>query len=355
MADTVQNVAHFVPTGIADQLEELGAEVVVEFDDALSHGPSREDPKKHRSKRLDYWRQLYEKAVGDAEEAEDAVSELSSSFLSAEQIGSKATQYVDDRRLVIWTTPTFADRLFVWFCFDAMRKVDVPANRIATAEPQIPTSAEEEGYFALRDLEVDEIVEGFDNLIYPKEIYAQAGAQLWQTFTEASPRQFAISIAHTEKFFPEIGTIGENYGWMFPVCDGEDAERMQLSAFDELLLGTLTSDDWTTPFEVLGSEFIEQFHFIDDLVVAARLVDWARTNENAPYVEHRDTGDDRLFDRNAYRLTDRGEKLVEEGLDEDDNPPVFEIGDNRIYAGPEPWVKVIEGENWWFDRFDREG
>ncbi|MFB6351222.1 MAG: DUF1835 domain-containing protein, partial [Bradymonadaceae bacterium] len=183
MADTIQNVAHFVPSGVAGMLEELGAEVIVECHDTLSHGPSRRDPKKHRDKRLAYWRGLYERVLGEeaGETVDGAVEELENSYLSAEQIGSKIDQYVEDRRIVIWTTPTLEDRLFMWLCFDAIQGVDVPANRIATAEPQFAASADEEEYFSLRDLEVDELIEGFDDLVYPKEIYIQAGATLWQS------------------------------------------------------------------------------------------------------------------------------------------------------------------------------
>ncbi len=351
--DTVQNVAHFVPPGQADRLEELGAEVVVEFGDTLTHGPSREDPKDHRERRLDYWRRVYETLLDGDGRVDEATDELASGYLSAEQLGSKAEQYADRRRLVVWTTPTFADRLFLWMCFDAFQKAGIAANRIATAEPQRPVSPDEREYFALRDLEADEVVEGFDNLIYPKEVYVQAGAQLWQTFSTGSPRQFAISIAHTEKFFPEIGTIGENYGAMFPVVDGEQAETIELSALDRTLLGVLDDDQWTTAFDVLGSEFVEQFHFVDDPAVGARLVEWAEADEESPYLEWRATDEDRIFERRAFRLTERGRRLLREGIDAEDELPVFEVGDCRIYAGPEPWVKVIEGEDWWFARRER--
>lgn len=180
MADTIQNVAHFTPSGVAGMLEELGAEVVVECGDTLSHGPARQNPKKHREKRLAYWRQLYRRVLGGEDESsvDEAVAELEDSYLSAEQIGSKIDQYVEDRRIVIWSTPTLEDRLFLWLCFDAVQGVDVPANRIATAEPQFAVGPDEEEYFSLRDLEVDELVEGFDDRVYPKEIYIQAGAQL---------------------------------------------------------------------------------------------------------------------------------------------------------------------------------
>lgn len=356
MADTIQNVAHFVPAGVAGLLEDLDAEVVVECNDTLSHGPSRREPKAHRDVRLAYWRGLYERVLADEPDGtvDAAIDELEESYLSAEQIGSKIDQYVEDRRIVIWSTPTLEDRLFMWLCFDAVQGVDIPANRVATAEPQIPiTPGDEENYFSLRDLEVEELLEGFEDLVYPKEIYIQAGAQLWQSFGSASPRQFAISMPHTEKFFPNITAIGGDYGSMFPTVEGEGAETMHPSAFDRELLDLLSEDEWRTPFEVLVGEFVDDFHFVDDLAMAARLQQWADHADEAPYVESRPHEDPAgMFERTEYRLTERGRSLIEEGVGDEDSAPVLELGNCRIYAGPTPWVRVIEGEHWWFERFE---
>jgi len=354
MADTIQNVAHFVPSGVSGMLEELGAEVVVECNDTLSHGPARQDPKKHRERRLAYWRELYASALdGDEDEADRAVAELEESYLSAEQIGSKIDQYVEDRRIIIWTTPTFEDRLFLWLCFDAVQGVDVPASRVATAEPQRPVAPEADEYFSLRDLEVDELVEGFDDRVYPKEIYIQAGAQLWQTYGSASPRQFAISVGHTEKFFPNIATIAEDYGAMFPTVEGEGSEQLWPSAFDRQLLEALSRNEWRMPFNLLVGEVVEQFHFVDDLAMVARFQAWADAAEEAPYVESRPVDEPAgVFERREYRLAERGEAVLEEGFGQEDDSPVMEMGNCRIYAGPTPWVRVVEGDHWWFDRFE---
>ena len=353
MTDTIQNVAHFAPAGIREKLEDLGAEVVIEYRDVLSHGPSRYEPKKHRESRLSYWRSLYRQVLGDAEsgDIDEAVAELENSYLSSEQLGSKMVQHADERRIVFWTTPTFEDRLFLWMGFHAFRETDVAVNRIATAEAQAPVPPEDDDFFALRDLEIEELVEGFDEIVYPEEIYVQAGAQLWQVFSSESPRKFAISIPHTEKFFPNIGIIAENYGSMFPVARGKDASGYELSEFDSELLGTLSPERWQTAFDVLGAEFVERFHFVDDLAIAARLASWADYAEEAPYVESRPVDDPpSIFEGREYRLAERGSELLEKGFSEDDSAPIIELGDCRIYAGAEPWVKVIDGEHWYFER-----
>lgn len=357
MTDTIDNVAHVAPAAIADRLEELGAETIVECHDVLSHGPSRDDPKDHREARIDYWEGLYRRVLGSKEgetEAFDrALASLKDSYLSTEQLGSIARHLADQHRLVVWTTPTLQDRLALWMVFEACQQADVPARRIATAEPKFP-STWGEGYRPLRDLEHSDLLDGFEDIFYPEELYVDAGAQLWQTFASASPRKFAISLSHTEKFFPEIETLGEEYGVLFPRRRGEHSERMWLSSLDTALLGTLERGQWRTTFEVLGAEALQTFHFVDDLATAARLHDWADEAESPPYVRVRDSGRDGLFDAREFTLTERGERLLDEGFEPFDSAPIAEIGSARIHAGPQPWVRVVEDEYWWFERFERD-
>lgn len=354
MADTFQNVVHVVPAGVAERLRELGAEAFVEFPDTVSHGPSHDEPKRHRELRLAYWRELYQNSLGaDESTIDEAVAELEGGYLSAEQLGSVMAHHAGERRVVIWSTPAFEDRLFLWMAFEAARDAGISVDRLATAEPHVPVPPDDDDHYALRDLELEELAEGFDELVYPKEIYARTGADLWQTFASASPRKFAISVPHTEKFFPNIETIAEQYGWMFPVAEGEDSETLKLSRFDRELLGAVPSDDWRTPFDILGEPFVEDFHFVDDLAMAARLVDWSSAGDQGAYLERREEAEDGgPFQRFAFRRADGAERICDEGLLERDAPPVLRLGDCRIYAGAEPWTKVVDGEFWWFERFE---
>ena len=358
MTDTIESVAHVAPTVVADPLRELGAEHLIEFYDVLSHGPSRSDPKDHRGARLDHWRQLYRRVLADSDPEshntfEGALHELEESYLSTEQLGSVASNWADQRRLVVWTTPAFQDRLFMWMVFDALQQADISAERVATAEPRLP-SPDGEGHAPLRDMGPAELIGGFEEIFYPEDLYVDAGAQLWQTFTSASPRKFAISIPHTEKFFPNIETLGERYGWMFPVQHGEDSTCMWPSQFDAKLLGALDRGRWQTTLEVLGADFVERFHFVDDLAIAARLRDWADEAESTSYIRARESDRNDFFERREFTLTERGERLLEEGFEPFDDAPIWEIGSARAYAGDRPWVKVIEDEYWWFERFERD-
>lgn len=352
MVESFDEAAHVVPMGVGEQLEELGAEVVLEWPDNLAQGPASGEPREHRERRLDYWRGVYERAMpgADDDQISTALAELEDGYMSTEQIGSVVGHHAGERPVLIWSTPTFQDRLFLWACFDAVRSLGV--DDVATVEPQVRDPIRAEEYLPLRELEVAELAEGLDTVLYPEEVYREAGADLWQTFATGSPREFAISIPHTEKFFPNIVDIGERYGTMFPRAEGEAARRVQLSEYDAALLGRLSTDEWREPTAVLGEEIIGRFGFVDDVVHVARLVDWSEKSADSAYVDDRKTDREGPFGGMEFRLTDRGTEVVDEGFEEEVDAPVFELGASRIYAGPTPWVKVVEGEHWWFERWE---
>lgn len=360
MADTFDRVVHVAPTAIADELGELGAQSVVEFPDLLTHGPVSIDPKRHRKERLAYWRSLMEKVVGrpDTDAADQAMALFEGGYVSSEQVGSAAAQAAGDAQIVVWTTPTLEDRLFLWFCFEALVGQGVEAEQMATAEPRVRLNAsgEEEARFAsLRGLEPDELVAGYDELFYPKPIYVEAGANLWETFASASPRQIALSIPHTTKFFPEFDVFAEDYGRLFPVARGEGAERLELSALDTDLLSRLEVGQKQTAAEVIDAELGQRYAYLDDLALLARLCDWGNFETAEPYVTYEvDREADDVFERHAFGLTARGASLLEEGFEAGRTLPLFYVADSRLYAGQKPWVRRIVGGNWWFERFEPE-
>ncbi|QDG50028.1 DUF1835 domain-containing protein [Persicimonas caeni] len=358
MADQFENVTHVAPSTVGDMLAELGATSVVEFPDLLTHGPVAPKPKKHRKARLKYWRNLFDAVLADDSSGQiaGAMALLEDGYLTTEQIGSAAAHASSGGRIVVWTTPTFEDRLFLWFVFDALMQEGVPFERIATAEPRVelpPVGDEEPRFASLRSLEVDELASGFDELFYPELVYVEAGANLWETFCSVSPRQFAISIPHTAKFFPQFPVFAEDYGRLFPMVEGERAKRVQLSEFDRDLLERL-DETGRSGIELIDDVFAEKYAFLDDLVYLARLRAWSETDTDAPYVvaeANKDAED--VFEQFVYRISERGRELLEEGFEAGRKLPIFFVGDARLYAGKKPWVRVISGEHWWFERFDR--
>lgn len=357
MSEQINEVVHIAPATIAGELAELGAERVAEFPDLLTHGPVARDPKKHRKARLKYWRKLYRSILAGENTAsvDELMATLEDGYLSSEQLGSAANHMAKGDRIVVWTTPTFEDRLFLWMVFHALLEEGVEARRIATAEPQVVVSEETDDatrYASLRALETDELVRGYDDLFYPELVYIDAGANLWETFSSSSPRQFAISIPHTRKFFPAFDTFAEDYGNVFPESAGEGAQRLEVSQLDRALLERLAEQESATAHDIIDDELVERFAFLDELVFLGRLRAWSRADESDPYVEAEEHGDEEdVFAQYTYRITERGRGLLEEGFEAGRKLPIFYIGDARLYAGKKPWVKVVSGKYWWFERF----
>ena len=357
MSEQFDSVVHVAPSAISEALAELGASRVIEFPDLLTHGPVSSEPKRHRKIRLKYWRKLYERVLpGGGEQIEAAIGLLEDGYMSTEQLGSAACHSAGDDHIVIWTTPTYEDRLFLWFVFDALVEQGVSASQMATAEPRIEVLVgddEQTRYGALRSLELDEIAAGFDELFYPELVYVDAGANLWETFSSASPRQFAISIPHTTKFFPEFPVFAEDYGSLFPADRGRAGGRLDLSDLDADLLGRLDQQEWRTGRDVVDDTLIERYAFLDDLVFLGRLRDWEGADKDAPYVEARRVEEATdIFAQFEYRLTERGFSLLDEGFEPGRKLPIFFAADSRLYAGKKPWVRVVEGDYWWFERFE---
>src|SRR5699024_9320822 len=71
------------------------------------------------------------------EQIDAAMRPFEGGYLSAEQLGSAAGRAAAGGRIVIWTTPTLEDRLFLWFACRALLMEGVSVEQIAIAEPRV--------------------------------------------------------------------------------------------------------------------------------------------------------------------------------------------------------------------------
>lgn len=354
MIDPIHAVTHIAPASLAEPLREMGATSVVSWRDDLSHGPVCADPKRHRKIRLKYWRDLYQRVLPASHHVHlDAlIAPLSQGYLSSQQIGSAAAQAAGDGRIVVWTSPSWRDRLALWHVFDGLRGQGVPAKQLATA--QLATADDGEPQASLLDCSLDALVDAYDDLFYPVSLYVSTGADLWRNFASASPRQWAIAIPHTTKFFPGMPHFAALYGSFFPLAD-DTSDRLRLSDFDRALLTPLSHDSPRSTATLRQDPHVEDFSFLDPLVLASRLRAWSLIDDDNPYViaqphEHADD----LLEMFSFRLTDRGQDLLAHGCPPSRRLPMLQLGDSRLYAGKQPWVRVVDGDVWYFERFGRQ-
>jgi hypothetical protein len=357
MTDPIDDVTHLAPATIAEHLESLGAESIIGFDDILTQGPCYLDSDKHREQRLQHWETILTGIFDDEEDIEGYLSVFREGTLTVEQLVSKIQSASNDRRFVVWTTPTWEDRLFCWLAFYALDDAGIEPKRIATAEPRLARATDRQGYVPLKFLEPVELQAGFDDIFYPESIYIEAGARLWKTFVTTSPRQFAITIGHTLKFFPELESFADQYGAVFPNQLSETAERFELSQFDRALFKNFDVSDWRTCNEALTGDFITDYEHLTEMFIVSRIVQWGDEKslpEPAFRVRTRDSDSRDPYQRLEFRLTEIGNTFLNQGLESGNQAPMLWIGGSRSYTSTKPWVRVVEDDNWWFERFDPE-
>jgi hypothetical protein len=146
--------------------------------------------------------------------------------------------------------------------------------------------------------------------------------------------------------FPELGPLWLFLSAFFPRKTPQGGLR--LSRFDELLLRILSSE-WQTPVKVfihdspMGEELLPLGLCAGDLFMADRLARWAQHGES-PAVER--TAGPRPGSRmlsSAYRITERGLRLRERGLDQLTDAPPLPIAGTEAYASGAPWVLLEDG------------
>src|SRR5690554_427665 len=184
---TSERVVDLAPSVAAGVLESLGAESVISFPDLLTHGPVSSDSKRHRKERLKYLRDLYSSlypggAEADKSRVDALMRPLEKGYLTTEQLGSAAGRAAKGGRFVIWTTPTFEDRLFLWFACSALLEEGIAPDRIGIAEPQIllPSPIPARARYAnLSQLSEEDLEAELDEICYPGPIYLETAANLW--------------------------------------------------------------------------------------------------------------------------------------------------------------------------------
>lgn len=372
--ESSEPVVDLAPSVAGKILKGLGAKSVLTYPDILTHGPVSADSKRHRKERMKYLRAFYTSLFSGEPAAikaqvDEAMRPLEGGYLSAEQFGSAAGRLAKGGRFVVWTTPTFEDRLFLWFACSALLQEGISPARIGIAEPQLllpsPVAARAR-YANLSQLSDEDFEAEFDEIFYPEPIYTETAANLWETFASVSPRQLAVSVGHTRKFFPQFFVFIEDFANLFPRATGPAGRRrdrrarqaLGLSAFDHDLFSRLSDAKFCAAHEVLDEDFRQKYAFLGDHVALARLRQWGEARgEGEPYLHvepnpERAPGDTDPMVQFRYKLSAPGRALRDDGFEAGRKLPIFTTGNARTYAGTKPWVSVKDGWTWDFERFD---
>ncbi|WP_437893418.1 hypothetical protein [Sorangium sp. So ce124] len=172
---------------------------------------------------------------------------------------------------------------------------------------------------------------------------------LWESYVDENPVQFVDSCVRGVEGFPELASLWTLLSCFFPRKTAEGS--LHLSRFDEHTLALL-SIEWKTPLALVANESEMQmnlWHLLSctgDLFLPRRLGHWADHDssaavERAPGPKPPHAGYPMLSE--VYRLTERGTRLRDKGLDQLTDAPSLPIAGTEAYSASAPWVLLEDG------------
>lgn len=312
---------------VADRIASLGATNAVVDSDCLLVGPSRTGTSEHVLARQAWW----------------------GSFVDPISADNKTGLMV-----VVWVSSTnLRERVGLWRVCGRLHECGIPREDIVVVELDPPFRGLDARESAVPTWcsasKLDTLPARLSEARpWPRERYRRA-VRLWSQYTAADPRRLAQSCARGVEGFPELAALWALLSSFFPRRTADGALR--LSRFDELLM-TILSENWQTPLAVVsrdmrsGMDLWRMLSCTGDLFLPRRLEHWADHSlgafvERAPGPKPPDAGYPMLSE--VYRLTERGMRLRDKGLDQLTDAPSLPIAGTEAYSASAPWVLLEDG------------
>jgi hypothetical protein len=312
-------VAHVVHgDSVAGSQRLLGAGTLQVVRDLLTYGPCDADPERHVQLRLAHWQ---------------APSDRASEF----SLAATVSAWPAEQPIVVWATRAWSDQLFFWWTLDALARAHVQPSRVWWAEPVT--------YHPLAATGAAPPAELARALAQARPITPElvdAARELWLRFASPSPLSFDELRRAGSTAVPELASIAEPHGWWFPQFTNG---VLRLSEMDELLLHTFDSE-WRGPETLLHGARADDithglFNVYGDTIVIARLMEWTARG----VLEHlRRNGAG--WGEHAFRLTEAGSRLRDEGMQSVAAAPPIYIGGCRTHDPERPFVCVVDSSGW---------
>lgn len=396
------------------------ADLIV-VDDTPGIGPCRSDPEQHRQLRRSYWlaeeeifsprrRRLRKKDRSDFLRTFTGWSPSAKTLFHTRGFAEALNHFSSKRRVILWTTRDWTDRLVLWWLLDAIDRSHIDRSRFSIAQassPDAPTDSRQPNPDRLACIPARNLRIAFDNRRLLSRKTLSEGARLWRKFCRASPKVFDAARRRGSEVFPDLTAIAEWHGLWFPRRDTRSA-KIRLSEFDEIILEGFSSEEWRTPLDVhhasyyagtvlksdsnaqtrtaesLSDELARYRKYkhddqrlcrmIDERVshqqhdrlqpitiefgiqlFARRLHEWELHNRDDPAVTST-AGPNQVNHLSwvCYRLTAKGKRLLEEGLLLSNNAPPFYVGGCTVHSPTEIWVRQICGDKWSLERAEAD-
>ncbi|WP_441290244.1 hypothetical protein ACSRUE_06390 [Sorangium sp. KYC3313] len=336
------HVAFDPPT--ADRLVRLGATNVVRASDCLVIGPSRRDAAEHNRLR-ETWLSLSE-PHSDRDDPGEKWDRL----------------YSPDVRwelpVVLWVSVSLHERVNLWRACSWLRHIGIACSDVIVAElefvygtrtspPEPPIVPRFNCSASVADHLDEALLDRLDeSRPWPVERYDRA-VRLWESYADEDPLAFVESCMAGVEGFPELAPLWELLSCFFPRRTTEGALR--LSRFDELILTILSAEDYKTDVSVFcdrsqsGLDLRGILSCTGDLFLEDRLSQWARHASSAFVERAPRPNPDEVMKSFVYRLTERGIRLRDEGLEQLTDAPGLPVAGTEAYAPSSPWSLLEDG------------
>jgi hypothetical protein len=344
----IDEAVHIFPSDLS--VGPFGGCDVIVLRDNLIWGPCDPDPTRHAELRRAFWLEWHLERTWalSARLEQQYHDELVTELFSAFELAAALSHYPEDRSVVLWTVAAWMERLSLWWMLDAIRQAGLNRERFWIAQPQ----QDDSGAFSLGCVCSERLTEAFANRIRLSAGMLQSGASLWQKYSAASPRAFDAMRRKGSKWFPDLASVAELNGWFFPQVNGSRSARLRLSKLDQFLFQSLQVDAWVRPYDYfVDRRFCDEFLYrVGDLSLTTRLREWANHQSDEPVLSSQEQEGVNYLTNVAYRLTRRGERMRDRGLERADEAPALFVGGCRVYSGANPWVRRNRGRDWSIER-----
>ncbi|WP_437954964.1 hypothetical protein WME76_25820 [Sorangium sp. So ce119] len=261
--------------------------------------------------------------------------------------------------IALWVSASLHERVNLWRTCSWLRRLGIAHDDVLFVEfdpVPLPSAASRE--VLTRPFTCSESVSDHPDEVlleriqearpWPSERYDRA-VSLWDMYVDEDPAPFVESCVRGVEGFPELAPLWALLSRFFPARTREGSLR--LSRFDELLF-VLLSTQWKTPLDLVAHESEPRtnlWHLLSctgDLFLPRRLEHWAGHDssaaiERAPGPKPPGAGSPMLS--GVYRLTERGLRLRDTGLDQLADAPALPIAGTEAYAPSAPWVLREDG------------
>lgn len=334
---------------------------VVVLPDSLTLGPCHIDPGIHGGLRQEFWLSFEHLifalcARKPPRSRESHRDELAREIHTSGQLIAALEGFADSRPIVLWTSPNPGDRVAFWWMLDALGRGGIAPARCWVADSREP----EDGPDALRSYGAqlpEKILGAWARLGPLTPARVRQGASLWAKYTSPSPASLERLRRARTTDAVDRRVLAELFRWMLPRATDAFRAPLRLSEFDQFLLGHLDEHNWFRPMDVLANPPRESgtrqlMAWLGDRVFLQRFAAWGCHRPDEPSLVSRPLPDGANAGTSvAYRLTPKGRRIVDVGLDDPEDAPEFPIGGHRAYRGTPLWARHIAGNAWRVNRW----